>query len=247
MTTFDYDAAPLAIRLDIPAAHRAYWHTLAGPGSWWTGEERVAVAEESRKAVDCPYCAARREALSPYAFPGTHRHGGRLPEVAVDAVHRIVTDQGRITRAWIEDNAANGLSREAYVELVGVVVNVLSIDEFHRALDLPLEPLPVPRPGGISRYRPDMLSDDIGFVPTIPPARAVGREAGLWPGGRAANVLRALSLVPDALRDWLALSAAQYLAVERMGNFVQDDERSIDRLQMELVAARVSAVNECFY
>jgi hypothetical protein len=247
MTGFDYAAATVAIRPDLAAAHRAYWHTLAGPGSWWTGAERVAIAEESRNAVDCRYCAARRDAPSPYTVPGSHSHSGRVPQRVVDAVHRIVTDQGRITRSWVDDNAAHGLSHEAYVELVGVVVNVLSIDEFHRALGLPLEPLPAPRPGAVSRYRPDVLADDIGFVPTIPPDGAVGRERGLWPGGLAANVLRALSLVPDALRDWLALAAAQYLAVERMGNFGKDDERSIDRLQTELIAARVSAVNECFY
>lgn len=253
MQPFRYDDAPFPIRADIPEAHREFWDRLAGPGNWWTGAERVAIAAETRNALDCAFCTARKQALSPYAFEGEHTHGGSLPPRAVDAVHRIVTDQGRITRRWVEENAGSGLSslsglsKAAYVELVGVVVAVFSIDEFHRALGLALEPLPAPRAGAPDRYQPAVLSEDIGFVPTVPPHGAVGREAGLWPAGRSANVIRALTLVPQALRDWLQLASAQYLSVERMANFVKDEARSINRMQMELVAARVSAVNECYY
>jgi hypothetical protein len=53
--------------------------------------------------------------------------------------------------------------------------------------------------------------------------------------------------VPDALRDWREIAAAQYLSFQRMTNFVKDDNRSINRMQMELIAGRVSAINECFY
>lgn len=248
MTPFSYADAPTPVRADIGAAHRRYWQALARPGSWWTGAERVAIAQESRQAVDCALCRARKAALSPHAVPGTHAPGPSLSAAAVDAVHRVVTDQSRITRRYIEDNAARGLlSKEAYVELVGIVVAVFSIDEFHRALGLPLEPLPAPRPGEPSRYRPAVLSEDIGFVPTVPREGAVGPEADLFKHTRAANVVRALTLVPDALRDWRELAAAQYLSFAGMANYVKDPERAIDRLQMELVAGRVSAVNECFY
>jgi hypothetical protein len=37
------------------------------------------------------------------------------------------------------------------------------------------------------------------------------------------------------------------LSMQGMQNFVQDDNRSINRMQMELIAGRVSSVNECFY
>ncbi len=250
MQPFRYDDAPFPIRPDIPEAHREFWGRLAAPGSWWTGAQRVAIAAETRNALACPFCAVRKQALSPYGLEGEHTQGGGLappmPSV-VDAVHRIVTDPGRITRRWVEENTAQGLSKAAYVELVGVVVAVFSIDEFHRALGLALEPLPVPRAGEPDRYQPAVLGEDIGFVPTVPPHGAVGREAGLWPAGRSANVIRALTLVPQALRDWLMLASAQYLSVERMANFVKDAARCINRMQMELVAARVSAVNECYY
>ena len=102
-------------------------------------------------------------------------------------------------------------------------------------------------PGTGSGYRPARLSEDMGFVPTVPPDGAVGNEADLWPSSFSPNVVRALTLVPDALREWRELAAAQYLPLEEMRNFVKDETRAIDRMQMELVAGRVSAVNECFY
>ena len=247
MTYFDYTDAPFPIREDIAAAHRAYWRTLARPGAWWTGPERVAIASESRNALNCAFCAMRKNALSPYGMPGEHDHDGTLPDLLVDAIHRIVTDAGRITQCYVDDNAAAGLDKPAYVELLGIVVAVFSIDELHRALGMDLERLPVPEAGEASRYVPAVLSEDIGFVPTVPPGGSVGAESDLWPKGRTANVVRALSLAPDAVRDWRSLAAAQYLSFAGMQNFVQDDARSINRMQMELVAGRVSAVNQCFY
>lgn len=247
MAAFDYSDSPYPIRDDIGREHRAFWQRLAEAASWWTGTQRVAIAAASRGALDCRLCRARKAALSPNAVQGTHDHDGDLPEVVVDAVHRIVTDQGRITRRYVEDNVAQGLDKPAYVELVGIVVAVFSIDEFHRALGLDLEPLPSPQGGEITRYQPARLSEDIGFVPTIPPDGAIGNEADLWPPNRTANVVRALSLVPNALRDWRAIASAQYLSFAGMQNFVKDEARSLTRMQMELVAGRVSAVNECFY
>ena len=244
---FTFENSPYAIRDDLGEAYRAYWQQLAAPGTWWRGADRVAIAEESRNALTCAYCAARKTALSPYTFPGEHTSTTHLSAEAVDAVHRVVTDQTRITRALIDDNAVNGLSRGAYVELVGVVVAVFSIDEFHRALGIPVEPLPAPIEGEPSAYTPPNLVDDMGFVPTVPPEGAVGEEADLWTTGFAANVVRALTLVPNALREWRAIAAAQYIALEKMVSYGKDVARSIDRAQMELVAGRVSAVNECFY
>jgi hypothetical protein len=61
----------------------------------------------------------------------------------------------------------------------------------------------------------------------------------------APYVLRALSLVPAEVRAWTGVSQAQYLSPERMVRF--ERFRALDRAQIELVAARVSALNECFY
>ena len=80
------------------------------------------------------------------------------------------------------------------------------------------------------------------------PARGGGEEeSDLFPGPMP-NVIRAMSLVPDAVRWLNELSAAQYLSVEngQMFDFVRG-KGPLDRAQTELIAGRVSAVNECFY
>lgn len=247
MQAFSYPDSPYAIREDLSQAYREYWARLARPGSWWTGAERVAIAQESRNAVDCSFCAERKQALSPYNFAGEHGHAGVLDPLVVDAVHRIITDQTRITRAYVQNNESCGMSKEQYVELSGIVTVTFSIDEFHRGLGLPLEPLPEPEDGEPSHYRPAHAVDGTGFVPMIPADGNVGTEADLWPEGVSANVLRAYSVVPDAVRDWMLVGDAQYLSMPGMQIFVGDTGRSIDRMQIELVAARVSSHNECFY
>ena len=247
MTAFDFSALGFAVRRDIPEAYSAYWEVLAAPGNWWTGPERVAIADASREALSCEFCVLRKQSLSAYGVNGIHKNSGPLSGRVVDAVHRIITDQNRITQTFVDDNAANGLSKAAYVELVGIVVTVFSIDEFHRALGISLQPLPEPKPGEPSFELPDALVEDMGFVPTIPAHGATGKNADLWVPGSAASVVRALSLVPDAARGWQQIAGAQYLSLQGMQNLVQDDNRSINRMQMELIAGRVSAVNECFY
>jgi hypothetical protein len=247
VSTFDYQDSPYPVREDIPEAYRAYWQRLAEPGSWWTGAERVAIAGEVRRALNCEHCARRRQALSPYSFPGEHDHGGVLDSRAVDAVHRVITDQGRITRGWVEDNTAAGLSEGHYVELVGIAVTVFSIDEFNRALGLPPEALPEPAAGEPDGYRPAVTEHETGYVAMIPPDGNRDPDSDLWPPDRTANVLRALSQVPDAVRGWRVVADAQYLSHRRMMNFGTVEGRVLDRLQIELVAGRVSSHNECFY
>jgi hypothetical protein len=241
--TFDYHRS---IRPDIAIAHRTYWQKLAKPGSWFTSAQRIAIAAASREASDCHFCIARKGALSPYAFPGEHASSVDLSAVVVDAVHRVMTDQTRITQQFIDNNESD-LSVPAYVELVGVAVAMISIDEFHRGMGLPLEALPEPEPGQPSQYLPTQAEHGTGFVPMIPKDGATGLESDLWSAGRTANIIRALSLVPDAVRDWCQLGDAQYLSFEAMGNFDQPEGRSINRMQIELLAGRVSSINECFY
>ncbi len=67
----------------------------------------------------------------------------------------------------------------------------------------------------------------------------------LWDDNSNFYGLRALSLVPDAVRDLRILSAAQYLPLDKAGDFAY--RRALGREQVELLAGRVSAINECFY
>jgi len=176
-----------------------------------------------------------------------HDPASILDADAIDAVHRIITDQSRITKTWINNIAERGLSAEKYVELVGVTVCVFSIDEFMRALGLPLEHLPTAVAGEPSHYRPEGLESETASVPMIAANQIGEKEADLWPKGRSANVARALSLVPDAVREWYALGDVQYLPMHLVVNFGAPTGRILNRMQMEIVAGRVSSHNECFY
>ena len=51
---------------------------IGQPGTWLTASERVAIAAETRHALHCPLCAARKAALSPGAVAGEHDSLGQL-------------------------------------------------------------------------------------------------------------------------------------------------------------------------
>jgi hypothetical protein len=241
-----YSAALVPVRDAFAAAHTRFWRRLASPGAWWTGADRVAIAAEVRHARHCALCQARKAALTPAAVIGHHDHLGALPEVAVDVIHRVVTDPGRLSRTWFQETMAAGLSAEQYVELLGTLVALVSIDSFCRGIGVPLHPLPTPQPGAPSHYRPPSAMREDAWVPMIPIARATGAEADLYGGQAVGNVIRALSLVPDEVRTLCDLSAVHYLP---MGQ-VRDPSAAVgalNRMQMELIAGRVSALRQCFY
>jgi hypothetical protein len=60
------------------------------------------------------------------------------------------------------------------------------------------------------------------------------------------NIRRALTLVPDEARSFFDLAAHQYLPGRQMFDFSRE-YRAITHPQIELLAARVSALNQCTY
>ena len=246
MSSISYQSAPVPVRDNFAAAHNRFWNRLAAPGAWWTGAERVAIAAEVRQAWTCSLCQARKDALTPTAVQGEHDHLGTLPPTAVDVIHRVVTDQSRLSSKWFEDTMAAGLSAEQYVEIIGTVVAMVSIDSFCRGIGVALNPLPEPEAGAPSHYRPPGAAPEAAWVPMILAERATGSEADLYGGKQTGNVIRAMSLVPDEVRTLQDLSSAHYLPSGQ----VRDPHASagtLNRLQMELIAGRVSALRQCFY
>jgi len=245
--TFDYSGSRYLMPDRITVAHRDAWKRLAQPGTWWTGAERIAIVQETRNAEDCALCSERRDALSAPSVAGAHASSTELPPAAIEAIHKIVTDPGRLSREWLDGLLAEGLSDAGYVEVVGVLTTVISIDDVHRGLGLDLEPLPAPEAREPTRQRPTGATDEGSWVETVPADALDPEDAEIY-GGRpfAANVIRALSLVPDAVRMLEVLHGAHYLSFDEM-QMMTGLERTLSRPQLELVAARVSAVNECFY
>ncbi len=250
-TTFDYANSAYPIRTDIAEAHREAWRRIAQPGAWWSGAERVAIVEQSRIARDCTFCAQRRAALSPHAADGAHDAGNDsvLSAATVDAVHRIVTDPTRLTEEWVRALANSGVSDAHYAEMLGIVVAAVSIDTMHRALGLALAPLPHPTAGEPSRHRPATAKIDNGWLPTITKRASSGTpESDLYEGmPLAPAVIAAMSLSPDSVRLLKLLAGVHYLSERDVGNPSANAGRALTRPQIELVAARVSAINECFF
>ena len=106
--------------------------------------------------------------------------------------------------------------------------------------------LPEPSSGEPTRLRPENLADEGAYVPTIPSSGAGPAEADLFnPFGP--NIYRSISLVPDQARLFYAILGAQYLKSPDVANPESNSGRAISRPQMELIAARVSALNGCFF
>jgi hypothetical protein len=240
-----YDASPFKVREDLAAAHRRAWKRLAGPGTWLDGVSRINVAEEVRHARGCALCARRKAALSTYAIDGAHDSLGRLPENWVEAIHRIVTDPGRLTHSWYKKLVDGNLAETEYVEIVSIIAHVTAVDTFARGLGIPQEVLPAPRDGRPSQYRPAEARRHQAWVPVIDWDEHGPNEADYFVGP-GSNIRQALTLVPDEARSFFDVAANQYLSGRAMRDFSRE-YRTITHAQIELLAARVSALNQCLY
>ena len=248
MGSIDDSQAAYSIRQSFSEGHSRYWERLSSPGTWLTGAERVAIAREVRQVRDCGLCQQRKKALSPSQVDGSHETGSDLPDTIVEVVHRIISDPGRLTRTWFDGIMEQGLSAEKYVEVVGTLGNVIAIDEFCRGLDIPLNELPEAKDGEPTQYRPQNIREDGdgAWVPMLPNIVDSGPESDLW-DGRTGYVIRALSLVPDEVRYMLDLLEVHYINNRQIWNVTGSPRDTLTRAQMEVIAARVSGLNGCFY
>lgn len=247
MNQAPYQHAPLPIRDDLAAAHQRVWKHIAGPGTWLDGPSRVAIAAETRNAEHCRLCRRRREALTPAAIVGEHDDLGGLPATIVEIVHRVRTDPGRLTRSWVDAVTGSGAAAEHYVETVGIVAHVVALDTFARALGIPVLPSPEPAAGAPSGTRPAGARVGGAWVPWLAAEDLTEAEAGLYPrGSPPANIRKAMSLVPAEVRSFFDLCEHQYLPGVVMRDFGREI-RAITHAQIELLAARVSALNRCRY
>ena len=246
MSEIRYQDAPFAIREDLTDAHRRAWASLARPGTWLTGAERVAVAAESRHAPNCSHCREMKAALSPAAVQGTHDKATNLSDLYVEAIHRITYDPSRLTQRWFDDLIEAGLPETHYVEIVGVIGIVQSVDVFCRALDLPRPALPAPLDGTPSQVRPAGAKRHGHWVATIDPDDLGPAESDIYAESNAANIYRALSLVPDEVRTFRDLDDHLYLPAKDIFD-LETDYRAISHAQIELIAGRVSSNNRCLY
>ena len=215
----------------IETAQAAAVTAVATPGDWLTGAQRIDVWREARDARHNELDRARRHALSPFSVEGAHPASAELPSPAVEVVHRVASDPGRLTRSWADEQIAD-IGEELYTELVGVTAITSVIDRFQRAMGRTMLELPDALPGEPCRERPTDVGDVGAWVSqTVGPPRA--------------NVSRTLSLVPRTNETWRLLVDTHY---SRGSQFADMNwPRPLSRPQAELVASRSTALNECFY
>ena len=235
VTTMVYQDQPLPIRESIALSHSDAIAAFAKAGTWFTGEQRLAILAESRQAHMCSLCDRRKMALSPYSEKGEHDSRGDLPDNIVEVIHRLITDSGRLTQSWFTSMLETGLSGEEYVEIVGVVSTSIILDSF--ALALGAEQL---EPGDAVAGEPDKTTNDDVFdggawVPMLNLTQEM-TDTGL---PTAPNILRAMGLVPSAIQHFFGVMRSHYA--------LADLDFAINRSQTELIAARVSSLNQCFY
>ena len=200
-----------SIRRDVTDNLARTFANLAAPGASWTGEERLAIATEARRA----------------------RSGGPaadgVPAEAVEAARTLADRPAAARRTWVERLVAGGLGYPRYVELVGIVSRVVAADTFVAALGRAVEPLPPAVPGEPTGDIADGARPGKGWVPMV--------------GGT--SITQALSLIPAENAELERFHGPMYLTFEEMSQ--PTIARGLTRPQMEVLAARTSAFNECFY
>ena len=241
--------ADFPIRTDLVNAIEKAWARLAKPGSWWTGEERLAIARETRNAMACSLCHARKNALSPNHVQGEHESLEFLSDPAIEAIHRIRTDAGRLTEQWCLDLQTQGLKDSEYVEIIGIVATVSAVDTFDRAVGFQQRLLPRPVDGEPSRHRPVGAKPGMGWLETLTPEDLRPDDPDPFSRFGASNVNRALTLVPEEAIAFFDLDIELYFVDREFTKqrAMQLANRALSEEQIELVAARTAALNGCYY
>ncbi len=234
------------VRAAVEQIHQETLDSFARPGTWLTGAQRAWLVAQAR---DARIQAGLQEAL--HDAPALPADAG-LPAVAGRIARRIAVSVTDLDRSILEEALAGGLTDAEYVEIVGVVSRAVNVDVFARGIGVPMRALPAVTAGEPSRARPQAARSEGAWVDSVPGGARGGEMAKHIYDSSAPQaapfILRALSLVPDEARGLICLGRAQYLNIEqRFMDMEFSHNPSLSRMQLELVAARVSAINQCFY
>ena len=232
--------------LPVPAAveslHEDELLSFARAGTWGTARQRTMIAAEARKArVE----AGVQESVGDEALA----ESAELPEPARRLAREVALGGIGIDRKVCEQTQAEGLSEGAYVEVVGLVARLAHLDVFARGIGVPSRTLAEPvEDKAPSMQHPSVSKNEGFFTASIPSAPEGGDLAlELFGSEPAPNIVRSLSLVPDEARRLNNVINTEYFSAETIFNLTHSSLKAISRPQIELVAAKISALNQCFY
>ncbi len=236
-----YEGSQYPVRSDLESVHARQLDQLGSPGTWGTGEQRIAVATEIRRA--CVEAGVQEEPEELGLESNVD-----LPSVVRELIRELAIEPQGFNEDSYMAARRGGLSDEEYVETIGIIARLMAIDIFARGIGVPLRPLSAPRAGAPSRERPEMAKKEMAWVPTVPNLPDGGEEAEqLYGKDYHPYIFRSLSLVPSEMHQHIELENIQYLPMNSI--LIKDYQHHEDfsRAQAETVAGRVSAINECFY
>jgi hypothetical protein len=236
-----YSHSQLPIRLDLEAAHTTAVASFSEAGTWFDGAERkeiVALARRERYIQGFEMIGFEDEVT-----------GIPLPPAVAELIHQVACASEKIDKDFFERMQSQGLSLEQYVEVVGLVSRAVGIDTFGRALGFPMNALDKAHSGKPSGERPESAVVEHAWVPTIPSGKKGGKDAEVLYGqiDFVANIFSALSLVPQEASWVMEMGQVQYVGMSDLMNFEFRRSEQFSRAQLELIAARISALNNCFY
>jgi len=186
---------------------------LTSAGSYFTGVERSAICLHARHARGLT-------ASAPEVLP-----------IIASSVARVATEAMHSRQEHVAAWQAEGLDVLAFVEMVGVVAQISSIDSYRIGLGAPLDPLPAATAGEPTGASDERAVTSNAWVPTV----------GVALAPTALNALPVEKASKDAMsREW-------YLTDEFVHKYTVEPGRELTRAQMELVASRTSYLNECFF
>lgn len=220
------------VRADLVFAHEQAWSALSKPGTWWSGAQRRELALTAMLAIrqvdpSPPWVSAS-------TVPANDLKINFASSAAHDAVYRIARHAATLTNDWYQ-RTIQEIEPLAFIELCGVVCTVATFVAFRRALDLGIPELAPALSGEPSRIRPDNVVDaTLNWVPVV------------GPSDKDAAVVQAFTAVPETNRVIWAMADAQYIPDKEMID-PHWTRGTLSRVQMELVATRVSQQRECFY
>lgn len=220
------------VRQDLVRAHNQAIAALSKPGTWWTGAQRRELAITAQLAI------SESEPVAPWV--GVSTVANKLPasltapKIAHDVMYRISRHAATLTRDWYEKVTAE-INPLAFVELCGIACTIAPVMAFRRSLGLPALEVGPAESGQPSNKEPEnIVAAQLNWVPVVGPA------------DKDAAVVQAFTAVPETNRVIWAMADAQYIPDKEMvdPNWTRG---TLSRVQMELIATRVSQQRECFY
>ena len=220
------------VRQDLVRAHNQAIAALSKPGTWWTGAQRRELAITAQLAI------SESEPVAPWV--GVSTVANKLPasltapKIAHDVMYRISRHAATLTRDWYEKVTAE-INPLAFVELCGIACTIAPVMAFRRSLGLPALEVGPAESGQPSNKKPEnIVAAQLNWVPVVGPA------------DKDAAVVQAFTAVPETNRVIWAMADAQYIPDKEMVD-PKWTRGTLSRVQMELIATRVSQQRECFY